>query len=184
MKNIVIGMMVLTTLAFANQDVKQTAKKSMMMLGSSLKSELKAKFKEDPSGMAAIEYCSDEAQEMTQKVNEKLQDGVSVRRTALKYRNDANKPSAQDIRVMKQFKKDIEVEKKSAKTMMKIVETDDKTYVYKAIAVAPPCLKCHADASKINKNILNEINKNFPHDKATGFKLGDFRGAMVVEIEK
>jgi hypothetical protein len=184
MKKIIIGMLVLTALAFANEDVKQTAKKSMMMLGSSLKSELMSKFKQDPSGIAAIKYCSDEAQEMTQKVNEKLEDGVSVRRTALKYRNDVNKPSAQDTKVMKQFKKDMEVEKKSAKTMMKIVETDDKIYVYKAIAVAPPCLKCHADASKISKNILNEINKKFPHDKATGFKLGDFRGAMVVEIEK
>lgn len=184
MKKIVLGVMVLTAFAFANQDVKQTAKKSMKMLGSSLKSELKSKFKQDPSGMAAIKYCSDEAQKMTAEVNEKLEDGVSVRRTALKYRNDANKPSAQDIEVMKQFKKDIEVEKKSAKTMMKIVETDDKTYVYKAIAVAPPCLKCHAEASKIDKNVLNEINKKFPHDKAKGFKLGDFRGAMVVEIKK
>ena len=68
--------------------------------------------------------------------------------------------------------------------MMKIVETDDKTYVYKALAIAPPCLKCHADASKMDKKILNEIDERYPHDKAKGFALGDFRGAMVVEIEK
>jgi len=184
MKKIVVGVLVVTALAFANQNVKETAKKSMMMLGSTLKGELKAKFKEDPSGMAAIDYCSNQAQTITDEVNAKLGDGVKVRRTALKYRNDANEPSIQDIEVMQKFQKDIEVGKKSPKTMMKIVEDDKKTYVYKALAVGKPCLKCHGDVTKMDKNILGKIDERFPYDRARGFALGDFRGAIVVEINK
>lgn len=184
MKRVIIGVLVLSVLAFANQNVKETAKKSMMMLGSTLKGELKAKFKEDPSGMAAIDYCSNQAQTITDEINAKLSDGVKVRRTALKYRNDANEPSIQDIEVMRNFQKQIEVGKKSAKTMMKIVQTDKKTYVYKALAVGKPCLKCHGDVSKMDKNILDKINQRFPYDRARNFVLGDFRGAIVVEINK
>ncbi len=184
MKKIVVGVFVVTALAFANQDVKEIAKKSMMMLGSTLKGELKAKFKEDPSGMAAIDYCSNQAQTITDEVNVKLGEGVKVRRTALKYRNDANEPSIQDIEVMAKFQKDIEVGKKSAKTMMKIVEDDKKTYVYKALAVGKPCLKCHGDVAKMDKNILGKIDERFPYDRAKDFALGDFRGAIVVEINK
>ncbi len=184
MKKIVVGVLVVTSLAFANQDVKETAKKSMMMLGSTLKGELKAKFKEDPSGMAAIDYCSNKAQTITDEVNAKLGEGVKVRRTALKYRNDANEPTIQDIEVMRNFQKQIEVGKKSPKTMMKIVETDKKTYVYKALAVGTPCLKCHGDIAKMDKNILGKIDERFPYDRARNFALGDFRGAIVVEINK
>jgi len=184
MKKIVVGVLVVTSLAFANQDVKETAKKSMMMLGSTLKGELKAKFKEDPSGMAAIDYCSNQAQIITDEVNAKLGEGVKVRRTALKYRNDANEPTIQDIEVMRNFQKQIEVGKKSPKTMMKIVETDKKTYVYKALAVGKPCLKCHGDIAKMDKNILGKIDERFPYDRARNFALGNFRGAIVVEINK
>jgi len=184
MKKIVVGVLVVTALAFANQDVKETAKKSMMMLGSTLKGELKAKFKEDPSGMAAIDYCSNQAQTITDEVNKKLGEGVKVRRTALKYRNDANEPSIQDIEVMAKFQKDIEVGKKSPKTMMKIVQTDKKTNEYKALAVGKPCLKCHGDVAKMDKNILGKIDERFPYDRARNFALGDFRGAIVVEINK
>jgi hypothetical protein len=184
MKKIVIGVLVVSAFAFANQDIKETAKKSMMMLGSTLKGELKAKFKEDPSGMAAIDYCSDKAQDITTEVNGKLDEGVNIRRTALKYRNDLNEPTMQDIEVMSKFQNDIEVGKKSAKTMMKIVEDTKKTYVYKALAVGKPCLKCHGDVAKMDKNILGKIDERFPYDRARNFALGDFRGAIVVEINK
>ena len=184
MKKVIVGLSVLGVLAFANQDVKETAKKSMMMLGSTLKGELQTKFKEDPSGMAAIDYCSNQAQIITEEVNKKLGEGVKVRRTALKYRNDANEPTIQDIEVMAKFQKQIEVGKKSPKTMMKIVEDDKKTYVYKALAVGKPCLKCHGDVTKMDKNILGKIDERFPYDRARNFALGDFRGAMVVEINK
>lgn len=183
MKKIFLSFLVAAASLFAADNTIAVAKESMQKLGSTLKGELKAKFKQDPSGMKAIQYCSNRAQDITQSVNKKLDEGVNVRRTALKYRNNANEPTYQDIDVMLNFQKQMEFGK-SAKNLTKVIKTDEKTYVYKALAVGKPCLKCHGDISKMDSKIVNEINKNFPYDRARNFALGDFRGAIVVEIEK
>ena len=108
---------------------------------------------------------------------------VSVRRTALKYRNNANEPTIQDIEVMRNFKKAIDSGQK-ADNLAKKIETEDVTYVYKALSVGKSCTKCHGDVNKMDKDILSQIDKNFPYDKARNFAQGDFRGAIVVEIKK
>jgi hypothetical protein len=182
MLKLLITALFLGSALFAS-DVASTAKESMQLLGKNLKGELKAKFKEDPSGVKAIEYCSMQAQDITKEVNEKLDKGVEVRRTALKYRNEKNKPSAQDEKVMMEFvqrSKDGE----SFEKMTEIVEDENKIYVYKALGVGKGCLKCHGDVANINKEILSIIDKNYPNDKARNFKKGEFRGAIVAEIEK
>lgn len=179
----IIGFTVLCSVANGSDEVKQKAQTAMQTLGSTLKGELKAKFKADPSGMEAITYCSDEAQLITKQVNDKLQEGVSVRRTALKYRNDANEPSIQDIEVMRGFQKQMAAGKKPD-SMMKMVEDEKTIYVYKALGVGQPCLKCHGDVATMDKNIVEKIDNKFPYDRARNFVLGDFRGAIVAEIKK
>ncbi len=184
MKKITLTLSLACATLFANDAVMQQAKESMQQLGKSLKTELKAKFKEDPSGIKAIEYCSKQAQDITKEVNAKLDEDVTVRRTALKYRNQANEPSIQDIEVMRLMRYKIEKGGADPKKVMQTVETEDKYYVYKALAVGKPCLKCHGDTAKIDDKILSRIDKRFPHDKARNFAKGDFRGAIVAEIEK
>ena len=71
MLKLLITALFLGSTLFAS-DVASTAKESMQLLGKNLKGELKAKFKEDPSGVKAIEYCSMQAQDITKEVNEKL----------------------------------------------------------------------------------------------------------------
>lgn len=182
MKKIALSLFIACVTVFAGNSTMQIAKESMQQLGSSLKGELKAKFKEDPSGIKAVQYCSKEAQQITKEVNSELKNGVSVKRTALKYRNDANEPTIQDIEIMRNFKKAMDSGKK-ADDLTKIVQTKDTTYVYKALGVGKPCLKCHGDVNKMDKDILSQIDKNFPYDRAKNFALGDFRGAIVVEIQ-
>jgi hypothetical protein len=183
MKKAIVSLGVVAAFAYADTATMQIAKQSMQKLGTSLKSELVAKFKEDPSGIKAVNYCSKEAQEMTRQINARLQEGVSVRRTALQYRNDANEPSIQDIEVMRIFQKRMQKGQK-ADTLSKTVQTAQKTYVYKALGTGKPCLTCHGDAQTMKKDIVDAIDANFPHDRAKNFALGDFRGALVVEIEK
>lgn len=182
MLKLIIATLLLGSTLFAS-DVASTAKESMQLLGKNLKGELKEKFKEDPSGLKAIEYCSMQAQEITKEVNEKLDKGVEVRRTALKYRNEKNKPTAQDEEVMLDFLQRAK-DGESFEEMTEVIKTDDKIYVYKALGVGKGCLKCHGDVANINKEILTVIDKNYPNDKARNFKKGEFRGAMVAEIEK
>ena len=46
------------------------------------------------------------------------------------------------------------------------------------IRLAAPCLRCHGPAEGIAPEIRAAIEKNYPHDKATGYKRGDIRGAF------
>ncbi|RHX78110.1 hypothetical protein DLM77_18815 [Leptospira yasudae] len=40
------------------------------------------------------------------------------------------------------------------------------------------CLKCHGEAKDINPQVAKKIKELYPHDQATGYKLGDLRGAF------
>ena len=66
-----------------------------------------------------------------------------------------------------------------------LVQTKQKLVYYKAIKIGmPACLKCHGNPdSEINKATFEKIQKLYPHDLATGYKLKDFRGLWKIEFE-
>jgi len=43
------------------------------------------------------------------------------------------------------------------------------------------CLGCHGDSEHLDKKAAIAIAKLYPYDRATGYKLGDLRGAFVTE---
>jgi hypothetical protein len=45
-------------------------------------------------------------------------------------------------------------------------------------------MKCHGNEKTINLEVQKAISKNYPNDKATGFKLGDLRAVLVAEMSK
>ena len=54
-----------------------------------------------------------------------------------------------------------------------------KTFRFmKAIPTGQVCLKCHGD--NIAPAIKAKLQKLYPNDKATGYKLGDIRGAFTI----
>ncbi len=98
---------------------------------------------------------------------------------ASKYRNEANKPDSIDTKVLEQFQKEID-----NKTFVKkptVVDVNGTKRVYVPILVSKACIKCHG--KNIDPKIATVIKKYYPNDKATGFKVGDLRGAMVAEIK-
>ena len=168
----------------ADQDlkpIKEEGVKYIKMLGGALKKEVKAKMKEDPTGTLAMGFCSTKAKEITSDVNEKLPDYASVRRTALRVRNEANKPDATDEKVMKAYEEAIAAKKFDPKDI-RVVETKDAYRVYKPLVTKKMCLTCHG--KNISDDIKAVIKKVYPNDKATGYKEGDLRGVIVAEIKK
>ncbi len=119
---------------------------------------------------------------IAKKISEQFPEGVKVRRTALKYRNPANKPDEIDLKVMKQMKEDKKAKKFKAKPV--VVDAGDKNRVYVPLLIDDVCLKCHGDTTKMDKKVQEIIKKNYPEDKATGFKLYDIRGVVVAELPK
>ena len=184
MKKIAITLTAAAVALFANPTAIQTAKESMQKLGGALQGELRTKMKEDASGLLAVEYCADEAQKITLEVSKELGENVEIRRTALKYRNQANEPTIQDIEIMRQMRQAIEEKGVDADTILEVVEGQETIYVYKPLTVGNSCYRCHGAASDIDPKLLDTIKQKFPYDQAINFARGDFRGAIVTEIKK
>jgi len=140
-----------------------------------LKPTLKSMLQQDPSHVTAMGACTSMATQMKNDYNSKTTD-VKIRRTALKYRNPANKPDTIDQEVMYRLQ---------AVNNKKPVAVDlggNHYRVYKPLQTEKACLICHG--SNISPKIKSMILKKYPTDLATGFKLGEFRGAVVAEIQR
>lgn len=151
-------------------------------LGETLKVELQQHMKVDPTGVAAFGFCTAKAMEITEEVNKELPANATVRRTALKTRNENNNPDATDIAVMESYIKEIEGKTFNPKNDIKIVEEGNTTRIYKPLLTAGVCLKCHGQ--NMSKEINDMIAISYPKDQAVGFKEGDLRGVIVAEIKK
>ncbi len=162
--------------------VKAEGVKYIKMLGGALKTQLKAHMKKDPSGLEALAFCSGSADAITKEVNAKLPKYATVRRTALKVRNDnVNTPDETDKTVMQSYEKAIKEGTLTPKDI-KVVKVGDTTRVYKPLVTQKVCLKCHG--SNLSEKISEALKSAYPHDMATGFKEGDLRGVIVAEIKK
>ena len=153
---------------------------AIKMLGGELKKNLKAKFKEDKSGLKAVNFCATKATEISAEVSKQFPKGVTVRRVSSKYRNEGNKPDGVDTEVLEQFQKALE--NKTFVKKPKLVDVNGTKRVYVPILISKACIKCHGQ--NIDPEIAKVIKAYYPNDKATGFKMGDLRGAMVAEIKE
>jgi hypothetical protein len=180
---LLLSTLLLGSVAMAEEmPAKQEGIKYIKMLGGALKSQLKEKMKEDPSGLTALAFCTSSADKITNEVNTKLPKYAKVRRTALKVRNDkVNLPDATDRKVMETFQKTIAEKKLDKKTIM-VVEEGDTTRIYKPLVTQKVCLKCHG--SDLSPKISEALESAYPHDHAVDFKEGELRGVIVAEITK
>ncbi len=186
MKKIIAVTLVSATVAISaqgtNADVAKEGVKYIKMLGKTLKGEMKKRMKEDPTGLQAAYMCAKSAQDITDKVNKQYPEGVRVYRTALKYRNEKNKPDATDIEVMNKFEE--QMKNGSFKKKPVVVSVNGKNRVYVPLMTDKVCLKCHGDPQKMDEKVKETIASKYPNDKATGFKEGSLRGVIVAEIVK
>lgn len=176
------SLLVVSYLSASSDESNQTeGLKYIMMLGKELKSNLQKEMKADKSGVAAMHFCADKAVKLTEDVNKKLPKDVSVRRTSLKYRNEANEPDGIDIETIQAIQKKMDSGKKDFDKPV-VVEIDGRTRVYKPLFIEAACLKCHGDVNATSPELANIIKKNYPTDMAIKYKEGDLRGVIVSEI--
>jgi len=168
--------------------VKKLSKKQegihyIKILGKTLKSHLKSEMKADKTALKAIDFCATQAEELTKEVNSKFPKNVTVRRTSLLTRNEANKPDALDKAIMEEIISDMnKTNVDVSKPLM--VEIPSGYRVYKPLFIKPVCLKCHGSNKEVSPEIQKVIHSKYPHDNAIGFKNGDLRGVIVSEITK
>lgn len=157
---------------------KQASAALLKTLGGHLKKHLKA-----GGPMDAFDFCSNNAYALTQEVDKAFGKNVSVKRVSLKYRNPANKPLADEEPVLQA----LHLMKKSGVALPKELVQNEGNGVYKyykpLLINKQACLHCHGDVAK-NQALHGAIKKVYPSDRATGFKMHDLRGAIVVEVHK
>lgn len=127
--------------------------------------------------MAAIEVCNKQAPEIAAAKSQAH--GFQMARTSLKPRKRA--PDEWETTVMQSF----EERKAAGEDPMKIElaeiivnpdETKSIRYM-KAIPTAEICLACHG--ADVEANLAAKIKELYPEDQATGYNVGDLRGAFT-----
>jgi len=147
-------------------------------LGGNLQAHLKA-----GGAMDAFHFCSDQAYPLTESVDKELGAEVAVKRVSLKYRNPANAPQKDEKAILEALET---LKANNAVLPAEIVEVvGDGTYkYYKPLLInKEACLKCHGDIDK-TPPLADAIRKRYPEDTATGYKMNDIRGAIVVTVKK
>lgn len=127
-----------------------------------------------------VQVCSQVAQSLTQQIGR--EQGVQIRRVSLKNRNPRNAPDAWERRVLQQWERDHKAGKELKEVAEWRTERGQRVYRYmRPIMVAMPlCLECHG--TQIKPEVRRLIRERYPSDKATGYQLGDLRGAFSVKI--
>lgn len=182
---IAITALFISSLAIASNDIATmkkeavtTTKAFVTKLGGTMKKEMKA-----GGPLAAVKVCSEMAPSITAEISRK--EGWKVTRVGTRVRNPMlGMPDAWEQQVLAKFSKrasDGEGFGKMAYAEI-VEETDGKYFRFmKAIGIKSQCLACHGDEASINPEVKKMLNKRYPHDKATGYKVGDLRGAVSIK---
>lgn len=124
---------------------------------------------------AAVEVCSQRAAAIaTAASSEKF----TVRRVGTRLRNAANSPTARDQRALET----LAARPKGDDSPLRFDTEDDLvSSLYVPIRIAETCLQCHGDPVAIPDDVRQALAQRYPSDRATGYALGDLRGAVVVD---
>ncbi|VAW39083.1 hypothetical protein MNBD_GAMMA01-907 [hydrothermal vent metagenome] len=165
------------TISYKEISKRTDASKDILKkFGSQLKDELQNAIQSDGL-IAAISVCNEKAPLLAKQLS--LESGWDIRRTSLKPR--ATKPDEWETKVMQSFE-----QKHANGDKFKLLFTQDVVAVngkaafryMQAIETQPLCLACHGE--NIAPEVAKQIASLYPNDSATGFKLGDIRGAFSI----
>jgi hypothetical protein len=124
---------------------------------------------------AAIGVCKDVAPSLAAELSRRS--GAKVMRTSAKFRNPLNAPEAWATPVLEDFSKALAAGR-SPTDLEFYARTDDGVRYLKPIIAEGLCLACHGTA--LTPAVQAALGADYPHDRATGYRLGELRGAFVV----
>lgn len=178
-KVLILGLGVsLSSVSFANSAEVVEARALAKQFVGQLKPALGAAMKEG-GPVHAISVCKDKAPAIAQKLSKSS--GWDVKRVSLKNRSPIAEPDAWETKVLNQFEQQRADGMKPAKIEYSEVvqENGQKTFRYmKAIGIGKgqPCLHCHG--TNLSDGVKQKLQELYPNDKATGYTVGQIRGAF------
>ena len=111
----------------------------------------------------------------------KKRENFIIRQTSDRYRNINNKPNPNEIKAIEFFKKNpnqqelFELEKDRDKGRYK------RLYYFYPLKITQDCLKCHGTKKDMEPSLYKKLVDVYG-ERAFGYKLGDIRGVISVDI--
>lgn len=163
----------------ASQD-EATAKARQMIaeLGAGLKGRLGEAMKAGGPA-SAISVCKEIGQTMAEEVSQKH--GAFIHRVSLKPRNVADTPNSLEAHLLKTMSAD-QAEGALKPLYQAGFSRDGQRYLLtmKPVVTAKVCLHCHGPKETLTPEVKGALAANYPDDIATGYAVGDVRGAFSV----
>ncbi len=153
------------------QAAMERAQAAAQLFGSRLRDKLSGAMKQG-GPVAAVEVCTKEAQLIRAEVTN--ESGVRVGRASDKLRNpmDAAPVWVQDWLAAQN----------KGQTPSGFAKTESGSARFlKPIVIEGVCLVCHGEEANIPPDVRSALQRHYPHDRATGYHLGDLRGALWAE---
>jgi hypothetical protein len=174
----VLAAPLISPFAFAADDaLLDEARKVATSLPPKLLAVLQAEI--DKSGPAgAIPVCKDMAPKVAGEASQ--QTGWKIKRVSLKTRNEARAtPDAWEKAALEDFDRRAAAGEPPAQLEKGEKVGNEYRYV-KALPVQPLCLNCHGPADQISADVKAVLGQHYPNDRATGYSVGQIRGAISV----
>lgn len=176
---ILLAALALPSRADQTAEARSLATQMIQQLGAALKKELAAS---GPEG--AVSVCRDIAPTIAGELSRKS--GGRVARVSLNTRNPLlGDPDAWEQLVLAEFDRKAATGEKieSMEYSETIDEPRGRYFRYmKALPVQPLCLTCHGMADNIPEQVKAKLAIEYPHDRATGYALGQVRGAVTIKL--
>ena len=161
------------------QESRDAAAAMLKELGGKLQAAMK-----DGGPVQALSVCTVEAPAIAQRISE--EEKITIRRVSAKPRNPTlGVPNDWQTLAMKQFEEGLARGDKPAD--MEFVEAVKagggsrmELRFAKPIVMQPQCTTCHGAPEQISPEVKAKLNELYPNDKATGYKPGELRGAIVI----
>ena len=163
---------------FDQQKATAESKATVMAFGSALKTELITSMKAG-GPVKALAVCNLRAAPITAAMTKEKDAHVS--RVSLKNRNPDNTPNDWQKAVLEEFEARAAAgENIAPMASVSVVETNGKKQFrfLKAVPTEGACLACHGQ--QISPEVQARLDVLYPEDKATGYNIGEVRGAVVV----
>ena len=125
----------------------------------------------------AIRVCHLSATALTHRLGR--DEGVAAGRTAARLRTPSNAPKAWAAPIVKQY-----ADAKAASVDGFAVDLGDKVGVMRPVLHRATCSPCHGLDQELDPQVRQELKERYVKDRATGFKAGDLRGWIWVEVPK
>ncbi len=129
----------------------------------------------------AIGVCREQAPAMARAASE--QSGWNVRRVSLRNRNPKAVPDPWERAVLEDFDRRAAAKESPATLEKAEITTLDGKIVQRymrALPTLPLCTQCHGAADKLSPAVTAKLKALYPDDRATGYAVGEIRGAMTL----